>query len=84
MNVPARVIEEWFDAVLAQEAGPITDLALFGGGATAETDTMAKLLARAEATASKAKATDEYTNLPHRVQKVKDSEKASIKYGLDY
>ena len=64
VNVPARVIEEWFDAVLAQESGPLTDLSAPNTGG--ETDTKAALLARAEANASKANATDEYTNLPHR------------------
>ena len=77
--MPARVIEEWFDAVLAQKEDPIVELAL-----EADSPTKADILSRAEANASKAKATDEYTNLPHRAQKVKDTVKASIKYGLDY
>ena len=79
LNVPSRVIEEWYDAVLAQEESPIAELAL-----DHESPSKAETLAQADANASKANATDEYPSLPHRAQKVKDNEKASIKYGLDY
>lgn len=49
-----------------------------------ESPSKAEILAQAETQATKRHAADEFTGLPHQAQRVKDTEKASIKYGLDY
>lgn len=49
-----------------------------------ESPSKAETLNKADDKASKRRAVDEYANLSHKAQKVKDNERASIKYGLDY
>ena len=78
LDMPSQAVEQWIDAVLKVEESEFTLADL------AEGDPVKQItLEKSQANASKLSVKEEYPGVG-KVMKIKESQGASVKYGLDY